>query len=524
MKKILTTPLQVLTATIVLFFVLETLCFLAGFPRGAGKFIEKIVIREHLSLRKPKDEFRIFTYGESTMHGSHYGPVSNPSRWLALYLKDFLPGKKIRVVNFARMGHESGFTYRAFQDTVVYHPDLVVFYMGHNELLPDNLDSQIRCKEKKFSRKIDRLFRKSRFASVVYRLFLQWRVSTLTSKHDDSIEYRVIETNPSGFGPESVVLRNGPVYKENVENFKEKLLNILDLAEKQHVQILFFKPVGNLKDFSPYYSAHQKTLAPEEISRWGSLYQQGKKAEEAGNAELARDFYEKAFLIDDTYADLSFRLGKIYFKEGELEKAKKLFEQARDDDGVVVRASTDIYEVYEELRKTRHLQLIDTEKIFRPEAPGGILGKPIIEDNVHPSIKGQSLMARALAEEIAKRNWIAPMEKWRFERERPFDEMARELGITDELLFSAFLKMVHYFGSRFDNRIDYAQKALAIHPLDPRALRHLAWSYWLMGEKEKALEVYDKLHQIDPASLQSVFQNQPEIQAAWHAAMLQKQK
>ena len=78
----------------------------------------------------------------------------------------------------------------------------------------------------------------------------------------------------------------------------------------------------------------------------------------------------------------------------------------------------------------------------------------------------------------------------------------------------AYLKMVVYFGSRFENRVRFAQKALAIDPLHPNTLRHLAWSYWLMGEKEKALETYRQLGEIAPGVLQEVFQAYPEIQRA----------
>ena len=104
----------------------------------------------------------------------------------------------------------------------------------------------------------------------------------------------------------------------------------------------------------------------------------------------------------------------------------------------------------------------------------------------------------------------------RFSRERPYEEILKELGVTPDLLFSAYLKLVHYLGSRFENRIRYAQKALEIHPKDPGALRHLAWTYWLMGEKEKALETYRTLSQADPVSLQTVFQNQPLIKNAFY--------
>ena len=98
--------------------------------------------------------------------------------------------------------------------------------------------------------------------------------------------------------------------------------------------------------------------------------------------------------------------------------------------------------------------------------------------------------------------------------------LANELGVNQELLFSADLKMVSYFGSRFDNRIRYAQKALEIHPDHPRALRYLAWTYWLMGAQDRALETYRKLGEVDPRALQEVFELAPDIKKAFTSAHL----
>ena len=71
--------------------------------------LNPLFLREEITMDKPEDEFWIFTYGESTMHGAHYWPASSPARWLEVYLKDFLPDKKIRVINFARMGQGAEF-------------------------------------------------------------------------------------------------------------------------------------------------------------------------------------------------------------------------------------------------------------------------------------------------------------------------------------------------------------------------------------------------------------------------------
>ena len=513
-KTVLKTVFQIFLSTLLLFLVLEVIFRFIGAP-GASRFAEKVLIQEHLSLQKPKDEYRIFAYGESTMHGSQYGPISNPARWLAVYLKDFLPGRNIRVVNFARIGHGSDFTYETFRDTLPYKPDMAIFYLGHNDFLHGNQKYQLDAEKKEWSYRIRDLIRRSYLISTVYRWVIQKRMEFKSDKSDDRIEFSVIETPPSGIGAENSISPKDPRYSENIQFFRANLSQILDLGAKRGLPMLFYKPVANLKDFAPFCSLHLKDLSQEDLSLWERFFHEGKIEEVQGNVDEALGFYEKAYALDSTYADLSFRLAQIYFKRGELGKAKKLFEEARDNDTIQYRANKDILAVFDEFQKTRDLQLIDTEKVLLPELPGGILGEPLVEDNVHFSIRGHALTGRAAAQAIYERNWIAPAAEWQFGRERSFEAIEKEVGVDRELMLSAYFKMVNYFGSRFENRIRFAKKALEISPNDPFALRHLAWSYWISGDQAKALETYRVLGAVHPEALKEVLRSKPKIQKAF---------
>lgn len=509
---------QSLLAVLIFFMLLEGVFSAAGFPRGATRFIESIVINQKLGTRKPKGEYRIFTYGESTMHGSHYAPVSNLPLWLGAYLHDFLPGRNIRIVNFARMGQSAHFIYESFRDTVDYKPDLVIFYLGHNGFLPNNRKWEIEAKERKFTNRLRSFTQKSRFISAIYRGVIAGRIRMKKDALQDRIERQKIET-PLGsvLGPENAIPRTDPRYGEIIAYFREQVDHILKLAEEKKIPVVFFKPVGNLKDFEPYGSTHLKPLSSDDLAAWEEAYEKGRKAQARQNGEEALSFYKQAYQIDGSYADLSFRMGQLYLRQGDLKEAKRLFVEARDNDTIIVRATSDIENVFPELQKRRKFLLLETEKILSPEAPGGILGEPVVEDNVHFSIKGHALLGRALAEEIYKQAWIAPKEEWNFSRARSFEEISKALGVTPDLLFSADIKMVNYFGSRVDNRLRFAQKALEIHPEDPTALRHLAWTYWWMQKRPEAIEVYQKLSRISPQVLNEVFENQPEIKKAFES-------
>lgn len=491
---------------------------MVGVPPGGSKFVELIILREKLNPHKPKGEFRIFTYGESTMYGAHYGPTSSPARWLEAYLKDFLPGKKIRLVNFARLGKGSEFVRRTFKETIPYQPDLAIFYHGHNQFLHRNRKHEIEAEKRTLRYQIEKWSKKSRLICQVNRWVLALQMKLKKRAAEDSMLYDRIEAPPVGFDPSDLTFRNSKLYRENIQFFRDRVIRTINLGQKYHIPMIFLRPVSNLKDFAPYASFHLRDLSGEKLAEWEDLFEWGKEFEAGSREAEALDFYERAYGIDPTYAELSFRIGKLYFKKGGLVRARQLFEEARNYDALITRASSDILAVLDELKKTMGLDLIDVEPILISETPGGILGEPVIEDNVHLSAKGHALLGRALAEEISKRDLIVPRSEWKFGNERSHEAMAKELGIDNPLLFSASIKMVVYFGSRFENRIRFAQKALEISPGNPVALRHLAWSYWLMGKKFEAFETYRKLGQTYPEALREVFRHQPDIEKDFQAA------
>ncbi|MBI5144531.1 MAG: hypothetical protein HZA30_05645 [Candidatus Omnitrophica bacterium] len=133
----MTTYKKILFSTIIIvsfFGFAELISRVFVFP-GSYDYIERRIIEHKLSQRKKSGEFRIFLYGESTMHGGALYPRSVIGKWLRMYLADLLPEeimRNITVINFGRMGANSDFITNAFAETIAYKPDLAIFYIAHN--------------------------------------------------------------------------------------------------------------------------------------------------------------------------------------------------------------------------------------------------------------------------------------------------------------------------------------------------------------------------------------------------------
>lgn len=505
--------LKSLLATIILLCLLEAGAWLAGWPQGASHFAEAIVIRSGISLKKPRDEIRIFAYGESTMQGSHYGEISNPARWLESYLGDLLPGKRIRVLNFSRVGRGSDFTWRTFRDTVQYEPDIALFYLGHNEFFPGQRRDEILLKSREPEEILREAIQKSRFLSGVWRYVIRYRMKRHENRsRGEEPGLDVIEA-PLHTGPREAYFtpRSEPFYLKNVGFFRSNIMKMVRLGRDHETNMLFFVPVSNIRNFPPNASLHMKELDSQQLALWEKHFEEGRRLQSRGLWQQARDEYEKAYSIDFSFAELSYRLGEVTAELGDLERAGRYFMEARDNDVLVFRATREIMSVIRELPVNDELAVLETDRLILGETDGGIPGFPIIEDNVHFSVHGHAVLARALAREIAKREWIAMPDAWGWENEKDEAAMKEEMGMTPELLFEACLKMVHYSGRWFEHRIRYARKALEILPGDPRALRALAWSYWLQKDTESAIAVYREIEDRYPDVFEEILQAHPEI-------------
>jgi hypothetical protein len=86
---------------------------------------------------KPKNEFRVFCLGGSTVQGRPYSIETAFGAWLELTLKAAQPNRPIRVVNCGGISYASYRLVPVLREVLGYQPDLIILYTGHNEFLED---------------------------------------------------------------------------------------------------------------------------------------------------------------------------------------------------------------------------------------------------------------------------------------------------------------------------------------------------------------------------------------------------
>ena len=202
------------------------------------------------------------------------------------------------------------------------------------------------------------------------------------------------------------VRADDPRLQTTYSHFRRNLEDICRIAAGRGVPTILCTVGVNLRDCPPFASLHRPDLTAEQLRNWDAAYKQGLIAEMQGKYDEAAVSYVQAALIDDSYAELQFRLGYCYELAGDYEKASERYIKARDLDTLRFRADTRINEIIRAVadrRKSQGVWLADVAKAVEADAPHGLPGETSFYEHVHLTFRGNYLLARTALEQIEPR-------------------------------------------------------------------------------------------------------------------------
>jgi tetratricopeptide (TPR) repeat protein len=152
----------------------------------------------------------------------------------------------------------------------------------------------------------------------------------------------------------------GEKYSYGINQFRENMRDILDLAGKKKVPVFLGDLVSNVKDIHPFGDAGE----------------------------------------EDQSAFFNYAAAQHALAEGDTALATTLFYTAKDLDPVRFRASEEINQIIETLASEKGATLVPVKRSFSEASPGGMIGNNLLTEHVHPNIDGQFLMAQSFFEKI----------------------------------------------------------------------------------------------------------------------------
>lgn len=332
---------------------------------------------------KPKDTKRVVILGESAALGVPPDFAFSFGRILDCMLRTRFPETKFDVYVFAQPGVNSYAMREVARACRRIQPDFVVVYMGNNEI--NGPFGAVTVGRLSFLRSLPVIR-----AQILLR---DLRLLQLVTGHG-----RVPWHAPTE-GGDQVARLDDPRLGRSYHHFASNLRDIVRAARARGAEVLLCTVGCNQRTWRPGFSVNRPDLSPEDLQQWQARYAAGNAFEEQSQwAEAARE-YEAAAAIDDTHAELQFRLGQCGLRLGRKESAAARLRSACELDGFRARTLPRMNELTKAEaagRADNAVQFIDTAQTLALESPDGIPGPEFFCDNVHLTFPGNYVIAREI--------------------------------------------------------------------------------------------------------------------------------
>jgi tetratricopeptide (TPR) repeat protein len=357
----------------------------AGYQRVFPRGFKYVPEQPPLFLRdKPADGWRVFVLGESSVHGLPYD-VGSFCDWLRLRAGAMLPGRTVEVVNAGNVGWHASDVRNLLQECLEHEPDLLIWYVGHNEFVPHNVLSLRRELEHPLAHDLMRAvagLRTARWMGERLPALRPQRVTMFESLQ--SAELPV-------FGPERPLIE---------QRFSQATAGAVADARAAGVPIVLCTLARNVSASPPNYSYFSEEVRrdPALRARWDAAYAEGLAALERKDVPGALVAFELALSIDKQPAKLSFALGRALARGGFRDLAAAAFERALEQDAAPMRAQAWVQRTIREVAQATGAPLADIQARFDERGALGVADGRLILDNCHPRLAGHELLAEILLE------------------------------------------------------------------------------------------------------------------------------
>ncbi len=365
--------------------------------RYCEHFVSKQLSRspEHVALvPKAKGTMRIFVLGSSAAYGDPE-PAYGFCRQLEVLLNEHASGTRFEVVNAAVTAMNSHVAVRIAQDAARFQPDLVIVYMGNNEVVgpygPTSLPSAL------YSSRV--------FINAAITIKKELRLGQLVK---NATERLGADAQQKWQGMEAFlanhVRMNDPRIETCYGHFTANLRDIVRTASCSGAKTVLCTVPTNIESCRPFGSDHAPTLTKDQLAQWQQSFDKGQELARAGDHEAALRQYEQARSIDGEPANLAFRMGRSLAALGRAGEAKQKFIEARDRDTLRFRADSRINAAIRETGKTlagQGVTVLDLEARLEEKSRSHVLGDELLIDHVHLNFRGSCLAAVAALEAIA---------------------------------------------------------------------------------------------------------------------------
>jgi tetratricopeptide (TPR) repeat protein len=361
---------------------------------------------DSFASEKPKDEFRIFCLGGSTVQGRPYSIETSFTTWLELSLQAADPSRRWQVVNCGGVSYASYRLVPILEEVLGYKPDMILVYTGQNEFLEDRTYGHVKRTPAALAR-LHGLFSRLRTYRLARREYARLmgrspetapQRPVLKAEVDAMLDYR---------GGLREYHRDDEWRRDVIEHYAYNMRRMVGLCEEAGVPMILMNPACNLRGTPPFKSEHRDGLSAELLEQWESLWSAAREHYGSGFAQ-AIELLRQAEAIDGEYAGLHFELAKCYDARGMVYEARAEYLRAKELDVCPLRILEPMQQAVLAIAAETGTPLVDVERLFEKLSPRGIPGDKWLVDHVHPEIEGHQRIAEALTDKMIELGYVPP--------------------------------------------------------------------------------------------------------------------
>ncbi len=371
-----------------------------GYVRTNPRFTESFLppqfditpLSFRLSRHKEPGHIRVFVLGESAVRGIPEPGLSFVPLVRA-HLQQAFPGRQIEVYNLGIVAINSHVVRQMAEEAADLEPDLMVVYMGNNEVVgPFGPGSATRSGMPPLSLiRASMWTSRTRTGQLVSRL-LGW----ISGESNHAIQWRGM-----GTFTDSTVRGNDPRLDGVYSNFRANLTDIVRIARRHSIKAVVSTLVCNLEDNPPFASLHRAGLSAAQLERWTTAYGIGLRHWELRHGAQAIGPLREAIEIDPEYAEAHYLLGQALAMAGEPQGSRVQYLESVHWDALRFRPDPQINSIIREVAAgepgTVVLEDAALELGSDPLSKGPPTGRELLWEHVHFNWEGSKRVARLLA-------------------------------------------------------------------------------------------------------------------------------
>ncbi|MFQ5412288.1 MAG: tetratricopeptide repeat protein, partial [Phycisphaerae bacterium] len=337
------------------------------------------------------------------------------SAFLREMLSDLWPERTVEVINAGTTAVASFPVLGMLTEGIEYAPDLVVVYSGHNEFFGAyGVCSLHRAGDSPGAIRFQRWFRS---------LAVEQALNHLLPSGGDGKNKTLMEMmiGRSYTGPDD------PRREAAARNLETHVARMIERCRARDIPIIVCTLPSNERDLAPLGTDDLSELAPDRRKNMGALLRDALSRLSVDPA-FARQALLQALEIEPRHARARFALGRAYLSLNEGRKAAAEFQRAINLDSMPWRAPDASNEAIRRATTEPGAVLCDMRQVFRDASPHGSIGWELMDDHVHPSLKGQALIARAIVESLTTFKGVLAVDRHAYDALPDWEEYARRMG------------------------------------------------------------------------------------------------